>query len=140
RVVTNNLSAEYGTRMGGQVFVNIKSGTNAVHGTAFEFLRNSVLDGTNFFANANGSGKPPYKQNQFGGTVGGPVRKNKTFFFGSYEGTRTRLGQSFTSTVPVAEVRDGNSNRIRPVYDPRTTAGTAASFTRQPFAGNIIPK
>ncbi len=140
RVVTNNLSAEYGTRMGGQVFVNIKSGTNAVHGTVFEFLRNSALDGTNFFANANGSAKPPYKQNQFGGTVGGPIRKDKTFFFGSYEGTRTRLGNSFVSTVPVLEVRDGNFNRIRPVYDPATTLGTAASFTRQPFAGNIVPK
>ncbi len=140
RVVTNNLSAEYGTRMGGQVFVNIKSGTNTVHGTAFEFLRNSALDGTNFFANANGSPKPAYKQNQFGGTVGGPIRKDKTFFFGSYEGTRTRLGRSFVSTVPVPEVRDGNFNRIRPVYDPATTVGLPASFTRQPFAGNIVPK
>src|SRR5216684_3271053 len=86
RVVTNNLSAEYGNRMGGQVFVNIKSGTNALHGTAFEFLRNANLDGTNFFANRSGSPKPPYKQNQFGGTVGGPIRKDRTFFFASYEG------------------------------------------------------
>ena len=70
RVVTNNLSAEYGNRMGGQVFVNIKSGTNSLHGTLFEFLRNSDLDGTNFFANRVGSPKPAYKQNQFGGTVG----------------------------------------------------------------------
>jgi hypothetical protein len=140
RVVTNNLSAEYGTRMGGQVFVNIKSGTNAVHGTLFEFLRNADLDGTNFFANRSGSPKPSYKQNQFGGTIGGPVRKDKTFFFASYEGTRTRLGRSFTSTVPVQEVRDGNFNRIRPVFDPATTVGTPASFTRQPFPGNIIPK
>ena len=62
RVVTNNLSAEYGNRMGGQVFVNIKSGTNALHGTLFEFLRNANLDGTNFFANRSGSPKPPYKQ------------------------------------------------------------------------------
>jgi len=140
RVVTNNLSAEYGTRMGGQVFVNIKSGTNQFHGTAFEFLRNSNLDGTNFFANRAGNKKPTYKQNQFGGTFGGPVRKDKTFFFGSYEGTRTRLGRSFVSTVPVDELRRGDFNRIRPVFDPATTAGTAASFTRQPFPGNIIPQ
>lgn len=140
RVVTNNLSAEYGNRMGGQVFVNIKSGTNQVHGSAYEFLRNANLDGTNFFANRVGAKKPPYKQNQFGGTVGGPVRKDKTFFFASFEGTRTRLGRSFTSTVPVLEERNGDFNRIRPVYDPATTLGTAASFTRQPFAGNIIPK
>ena len=140
RVVTNNLSAEYGNRMGGQVFVNIKSGTNSLHGTLFEFLRNSDLDGTNFFANRSGSPKPPYRQNQFGGTVGGPIKKDKIFFFGSYEGTRTRLGHSFTSTVPVLEVRDGNFNRIRPVYDPATTQGTPASFTRQPFPGNTVPK
>lgn len=78
RVVTNNLSAEYGTRMGGQVFVNIKSGTNQFHGTAFEFLRNSNLDGTNFFANRAGNKKPAYKQNQFGGTFwrAGEERQN----------------------------------------------------------------
>jgi hypothetical protein len=140
RVVTNNLSAEYGTRMGGQVFVNIKSGTNQIHGTAFEFLRNSTLDGTNFFANRSGAPKPDYKQNQFGGTIGGPIRKDRTFIFASFEGTRTRLGHSFVSTVPVMEVRDGDFNRIRPVYDPATTAGTAASFTRQAFPGNVIPK
>ncbi|MBI2689620.1 MAG: TonB-dependent receptor [Acidobacteria bacterium] len=139
RVVTNNLSAEYGTRMGGQVFVNIKSGTNQLHGSAFEFLRNSNLDGTNFFANRAGNTKPTYKQSQFGGTFGGPVRKDKTFFFGSYEGTRTRLGRSFVSTVPVDELRRGDFNRIRPVYDPATTVGTAASFTRQPFPGNVVP-
>ena len=139
RVVTNNLSAEYGTRMGGQVFVNIKSGTNQLHGTAFEFLRNSTLDGTNFFANRAGNQKPTYKQNQFGGTFGGPVRKDKTFFFGSYEGTRTRIGRSFVSTVPVDELRRGDFNRIRPIFDPATTVGTAASFTRQQFPGNVIP-
>ena len=139
RVVTNNLSAEYGTRMGGQVFVNIKSGTNQLHGTAFEFLRNSNLDGTNFFANRAGNKKPAYKQNQFGGTFGGPVRKDQTFFFGSFEGTRTRIGRSFVSTVPVDELRRGDFNRIRPVFDPATTVGTAASFTRQPFPGNVIP-
>ncbi len=140
RVVTNNLSAEYGTRMGGQVFVNIKSGTNELHGGAFEFLRNSNLDGTNFFANRNSAAKPPYRQNQFGGTIGGPIRKDKTFFFGSYEGTRTRLGRSFTSTVPVSQILDGDFNRIRPVFDPATTVGTATSFTRRPFPGNIVPR
>jgi len=77
RVVTNNLSAEYGGRMGGQVFVNIKSGTNELHGSLFEFLRNSDLDGTNFFANRNRATKPPYKQSQFGGTAGGPIRKTR---------------------------------------------------------------
>jgi hypothetical protein len=140
RVVTNNLSAEYGTRMGGQVFVNIKSGTNQFHGTVYEFLRNSSLDGTNFFANRSGAQKPPYRQNQFGATIGGPIKKDKTFFFFSYEGTRTRLGRSFNPTVPVTEVREGNFNRIRPVFDPATTVGTPTSFTRQAFPGNTIPR
>lgn len=140
RVVTNNLSAEYGTRMGGQVFVNIKSGTNEIHGTAFEFLRNSALDGTNFFANRSGAQKPAYKQNQFGGTFGGPIRKNRTFLFASFEGTRTRLGHSFSSTVPVLEERNGDFSRIRPIFDPATTVGNAAKFTRDAFPGSIIPK
>jgi hypothetical protein len=140
RVVTNNLSAEYGTRMGGQVFVNIKSGTNEIHGTAFEFLRNSKLDGTNFFANRAGRTKPTYKQNQFGGTFGGPVKKDRTFYFASFEGTRTRLGRSFTSTVPTDDIRNGDFNRVRPVFDPATTVGNPASFTRQPFPGNVVPR
>lgn len=140
RVVTNNLSAEYGYRMGGQVFVTTRSGTNQIHGTGYEFLRNDKLDGTNFFANANGAGKPPYKQNQFGGTMGGPIWKNHTFLFGSFEGTRIRLGDSFISTVPTALERQGDFSGIRPIFDPATTAGTGANMTRQVFPGNVIPK
>jgi hypothetical protein len=140
RVVTNNLSAEYGHRMGGQVFVTIKSGTNRFHGTAFEFLRNDALDGTNFFANRSGAPKPTYRQNQFGGTLGGPIKKDRTFFFASFEGSRIRLGQSFVSTVPPLEVRQGEFSRIRPVFDPATTQGSGASMTRQPFPGNVIPR
>ncbi len=102
KVVMNNFSAEYGDRMGGQIIVNLKSGTNEFHGSAFEFLRNSSFDGTNFFANRSGAKKPAFRQNQFGGTAGGPIVKNRTFFFGSYEGTRIRLGRSFTSSVPTA--------------------------------------
>src|ERR1041385_7017511 len=113
KVVTNNLSAEYGGRMGGTVLVNLKSGTNQLHGTAFEFLRNDKLDGTNFFANRAGAGKPEYRQNQFGGTLGGPIRKNRSFLFGSFEGTRIRTGTSSISTVPTADERNGDFSRIR---------------------------
>src|SRR5436305_429625 len=91
KVITNNLSAEYGGRMGGAVLVTIKSGTNQLHGTAYEFLRNDLLDGTNFFANRSGASKPEYRQNQFGGTMGGPIIKNKLFPFGSFDGTRIRM-------------------------------------------------
>src|SRR5207253_8922610 len=137
---TNNLSAEYGGRMGGTVLVNVKSGTNQLHGTAFEFLRNDKLDGTNFFANRNGASKPVYRQNQFGGTLGGPIRRNRTFLFGSFEGSRIRLGTSSTSTVPTIEERAGDFSKIRAVYDPQSTTGTGAAMTRRPFPGFIIPR
>ena len=141
KVVTNNISAEYGGRMGGAVIVSIKSGTNQLHGSVFEFLRNEKLDGTNFFANRSGARKPSYRQNQFGATFGGPIRKNKTFFFGSFEGTRIRTGTSSISTVPTADQRNnGDFSRIRNIFDPATTAGTGASMTRQPFPGNLVPK
>jgi outer membrane receptor protein involved in Fe transport len=140
KVITNNFSAEYGTRMGGTVLVTIKSGTNQLHGTAYEFLRNDKLDGTNFFANRSGAKKPEYRQNQFGGTVGGPIRKNKTFLFGSFDGTRIRSGTSTISTVPTLAERDGDFSKIRNIFDPQTTKGTGASMTRTMFPGNLIPK
>ncbi|MEO7143334.1 MAG: TonB-dependent receptor, partial [Bryobacteraceae bacterium] len=139
KVVTNNNSAEYGYRMGGTVIVETKSGTNGVHGSAYEFLRNDKLDGANFFA--VGQPKPPFKQNQFGGTVGGPVIKNRTFFFGSYEGTRIRQGTSAISTIPTDAERNGNfSAATGVIYDPATTqANGSGGYTRSPFPGNVIP-
>ena len=140
KVITNNLSAEYGSRMGGTVLVTIKSGTNQLHGTAYEFLRNDAFDGTNFFANRNGAAKPEYRQNQFGGTLGGPIRKNKLFVFGSFDGTRIRSGTSAISTLPTAAERTGDFSKIRNIFDPLTTLGTGATMTRQMFPGDIIPK
>ena len=143
KVVTNNNSAEYGYRMGGKVLVSTRSGTNELHGSLYEFLRNQKFDGTNFFANRSGSRKPTLRQNQFGATLGGPVLKNRTFYFFSYQGTRIRRGRSFTSTVPSALARSGDFsregvNRDR-VYDPQTTTGTGTAARRQPFASNLIP-
>src|SRR5215831_12706321 len=140
RVVTNNLSAEYGGRMGGTVLVNLKSGTNQLHGTAFEFLRNDALDGTNFLANRNGVKKPVYRQNQFGGTLGGPIKRNRTFLFGSFEGTRIRTGTTSTSTVPTVEERSGDFSKVLAIYDPLTTSGTGAAMTRRPFPNAVIPR
>ncbi|MBI3681931.1 MAG: carboxypeptidase regulatory-like domain-containing protein [Acidobacteria bacterium] len=143
KVVTNNNSAEFGYRMGGKVVVSTKSGSNEMHGTVYEFLRNDKFDGTNFFANRSGSKKPTLRQNQFGGTVGGPVLKNRTFYFFSYQGTRIRRGRSFLSTVPSALARQGDvslegTNRNR-IFDPLTTTGTGADARRLPFANNRIP-
>jgi hypothetical protein len=96
RILTNNFDSEYGDYSGGIVNVVTKSGTNSLHGTAFEFLRNTLLDARNFFSPERGF----YRQNQFGGTVGGPVRKNKMFFFADYQGTRQNQGVD-TGLIPV---------------------------------------
>jgi hypothetical protein len=152
RVQTSNNTAEYGRYTGGVVNIASRGGTNEFHGTAYEYLRNKVLNATDFFANKSGAGKPPFVQNQFGGAVGGPIRKDKTFFFVNYEGFRARQGALFTRTVPLPEQYNGNfSNYLNgsgaqiPIYDPNTQCGAygnpACSGTTQrtPFAGNIIP-
>ncbi len=103
QVLTSSYSAEYG-QGGGAIFNAVtKSGTNELHGTAFEFLRNNVLDARNFF-NAE---KLPFQRNQFGGSLGGPLRKDSTFLFGSYEGLRRREGTSTLFTVPSPDARQG---------------------------------
>jgi hypothetical protein len=105
RVLTNNFDAEYGNYSGGIVNVVTKSGTNGLHGSAFEFLRNTALDAKNFFS----SERAKFNQNQFGGTVGGPIAKNKIFFFGDYQGTRTREGvDTGLISVPSVANRTGN--------------------------------
>jgi len=108
KVLTNNTSAEFGYSTGAKVLVTTKGGTNQFHGSLYEFLRNDAFDATNFFANRSGAKKPVFKQNQFGGTVGGPILKNRAFFFFSYQGTRRRIG-----ILPDAreELRDA---RLRP--------------------------
>jgi len=106
KVQTNNFGADIG-RGGAVVNVVLKSGTNQFHGSAFEFLRNSALDAKNYF---DSSSQPiaPFKQNQFGGTFGGPIVKNKTFFFADYQGTRIRQAQTYVSVVPPLSERGGN--------------------------------
>ena len=143
KVVTNNFSAEYGYRMGPKVLVSIKSGTNQLHGSLFEFIRNDKLDAANFFANRSGSAKPTLRQNQFGGTIGGPIVKNKTFGFFSYQGTRIRIGSSLFANVPSALARSGDFSQerlnINKVYDPASTSGTGAAAIRQRFPNDVIP-
>lgn len=99
RVDSNNYPAEYGTGTGGQISVVTKSGGNQFHGSAFEYLRNSALDSSNFFDNIVGQ-KSPLKLNQFGGSLGGPIKKDKLFFFGSFEGYRLRAAVNAVEAVP----------------------------------------
>jgi hypothetical protein len=108
RIITNNFDAEYGNYSGGQVNVVTKSGTNQFHGDLFEFNRNTALNARNYFATS----APKFIQNQFGGTVGGPIKRDKVFFFGDYQGTRTIQAPTQTTTVP-----DGTINSQTGNYD-----------------------
>jgi len=136
KVQTAASSAEYGRTSGGVVNIVIKSGTNEFHGTAFEFLRNDVLDATDFFTNFFGEKKTPLRRNQFGASIGGPVIKNKTFFFGNYEGFRERRGRTRSFTAPTAPMRAGDFSALAPVHDPFDLDDTG---NRPPFPGNVIP-
>jgi hypothetical protein len=128
KVVTSPYSAEYGRSPGAAVSVSTKSGTNAIHGTAYEYYRNDALDANDFFSNRAHSPKPPNDQNQFGGNVGGPLIENKAFFFGDYEGTRITRGVTRITSVPTADQRAGVFTT--PIKDPTTGL---------PFANNTIP-
>jgi hypothetical protein len=104
-VVSDTYGAEYGKRSGGQISVVTQSGTNQLHGSLFEFMRNSAFDARNYYDNTVGT--PPFKRNQFGGALGGPIRKDKIFIFGNYEQFEQRLGISSKSFVPDANMRQG---------------------------------
>src|SRR5207244_3392225 len=122
-VVQHSYGAEYGKVAGGQISIVTTSGTNQLHGSAFEYLRNSALDAARWEDNAFGSGlRPPFKRNQFGGALGGPLKRDKTFLFGNYEGFRQRLAISDVTTVP-----DGNARKgVLPCNLIFTTAATPA--------------
>jgi TonB dependent receptor len=120
----------------------IKSGTNEFHGTAFEFLRNSELDARGYFEPAD-QPKAPFRQNQFGGTLGGPIKRNKLFFFGDYQGTHIGTSKTYISTVPIpAEIGGDFSALIAEgvqIYDPKSTTVVNGNVARRPFPGNFIP-
>jgi len=129
RVQTNLYNAEVGRTPGGVVNIVTKSGTNTSHGSVYEFFRNDSLDARNFFSTTGP--KPKYRQNQFGGSLGGPLKKDRTFFFGDYEGLRVVQGVTNVSTVPTpAQIRGDFSDWPIPIIDPDTGAQ---------FPGNVIP-
>ena len=148
-VQTNSVSAEFGRLGGGVINLVTKNGTNDLHWTLFEFHRNSALDATNFFTNRSGGKKGSFRRNQFGGNVGGPIVKNKTFFFVNYEGNWQGTASPSTFTVPLPEWRQGNFSNLKNsagqpiiIYDPLTTKpdpNNPGRFTRDPFTNNIIP-
>jgi hypothetical protein len=131
KVQTSTYSAEFGRSSGGVVNIQVKSGTNDFHGNLFEFLRNDKFDANDFFNNKSGRAKPPFRQNQFGGTLGGRIVRDRTFFFMDYQGWRIRQAQTYQSSVPTAAMRNGDFSAIRrPIYD---------ALSRAPFEGNRIP-
>src|SRR5690349_22621180 len=138
KVKTSTFSAEFGHAAGAVVNASIKSGTNQFHGTAFEFLRNDAFDARDFFASPTAP-KPLLRQNQFGGTLGGPILRNKLFFFGSFERTRTNSGDTQVLTVPSQAVKGGNFAGQPVIYDPDTTTPSGSGFARTAFAGSVIP-
>ncbi|HTR25823.1 MAG TPA: TonB-dependent receptor [Terriglobales bacterium] len=122
RVVTNNVAAEYGNYAGGIINLTTKSGTNGFHGTAYEYLRNKVLNANDYFSNEAGLARVPLIQNQFGGTIGGPIRKDKTFFFFGYEYEKLKTGTLVTTTVPTSDELGGDFTAagLPVIYDPTT--------------------
>ncbi len=138
-VVTNSFDAEQGLAGGAAINVQIKSGTNELHGSAFEYYNSNATKAKPFFLPA-GQRNPKYVFNQYGGSVGGPIIKNKLFYFASYEATRDRRFASGLANIPTVAMRNGDLSGAaagRPIFDPAT--GTADNFDRSPFPGNIIP-
>jgi hypothetical protein len=121
-VLTTNYSAEYGRTSGGVISAITKTGTNQFHGSVYEFLRNASLDAANYIDDINGNPKPPFRRNQFGASFGGPIRKDKTFFFADYEGVRQGLGSTQVSTVPTP-ANIATATAMLPFLNPAVTTG-----------------
>ena len=153
QVMANNLPPEFGNTINGVINIATKSGTNEFHGSAYEYLRNKLLNASAFFSNAADLPRPAYTQNQYGANVGGRIIRNKTFFFAAWEAYSIRQGTNVSYTVPTAAERAGDFSNLRtaagaviPIYDPATTCGqsgtpacAAGQAERTPFPGNIIP-
>jgi len=142
KVETNNFPAEFGHAAGSVVNTALKNGSNEFHGVFFEFLRNNVFDANNYFTNLAGLPRPPFHQNQFGATLGGPILKKKLFFFVDYQGTRqsTTSGNSISNLPPAAfRTGDFSTSPIK-IYDPTTRhIGPNGTVVATQFPGNRIP-
>lgn len=157
KVMTNTYDAQYGRFGGGVVNTTLKSGSTEWRGNIFEFFRNAAFDANYFQNNATGQPKPKHNQHQFGGIVGGPIRKDKDYIFASFEGWRERIGFPSLQSVPPDQLRAGNFSALGvTIYDPATTHtcgsrpgetdafctvnGARRTFVRDPFPGNVIPQ
>ena len=137
KVLTNSFSAEYGETSGAVMLSTTKSGTNEIHGSAFEFLQNDKLNAGNYYT----ATRPTLRRNQYGGTIGGPVVRNKTFFFSDAQFTKQRGTLAFTNlTVPTPAFRNGDFSTLpNIIYDPASTRTVGGAVVRDPFTGNRLP-
>lgn len=144
KILTHNANAEFGNALGSTTNIITRSGTNSVHGALWEFLRNDAFDATNYFA----ARTEPLKQNQFGATIGGPIRKDKTFFFGFYEGFRNHQGETDSSTVPSRAERQGDFSALCTAQDGGFVGGFCQNpndqlfnvFLNKPYPNNQLPR
>ncbi|MPY88207.1 MAG: hypothetical protein GEU99_09810 [Luteitalea sp.] len=149
KVEVNTLSAEYGRFSGGVINMVTKSGTNQIHGSSYWFHRDDALDANNFFANRAGLEKSGFKRDQYGGSLGGPLVRDRTFWFVGFERTNSRSQDVFTGTVPPEAWRRGDFSNLRDangqpitIYDPATLRedpNNPGQFIRDPFPNNVIP-
>jgi len=141
RIITHGANAEFGDALGSTTNIITRSGTNQLHGTLWEFLRNDALDANNYFAQT----KEPLKQNQFGVTAGGPIKKDKTFIFGFYEGFRNRQGETALTTVPSVKQRGGDFSELCPEgFEDGFCKNPAHQlfnvFANAPYPNNQVPQ
>ena len=141
RIITHSANAEFGNALGSTTNIITRSGTNHIHGTLWEFLRNDALDANNYFAQT----KEPLKQNQFGATIGGPIKKDKTFYFGFYEGFRNRQGETALTTVPSLKQRTGDFSELCPEGFTGGFCNNPAHqlfnvFANAPYSYNQVPE
>src|SRR5260370_5063879 len=138
KVQASTYAAEFGRSPGAQINIATKAGSNQLHGVLYEYLRNNDLDAKNFFDRPGPI--PGYKRNQYGVAAGGPIKKNKTFYFGNFEGARIRQGITKVATEPTSAMKNGDFSALSTViYDPTSLHSLNNVLTRNPFAGNIIP-
>ncbi|MGO4209324.1 carboxypeptidase regulatory-like domain-containing protein [Terriglobus sp. 2YAB30_2] len=144
RVMTSNFNAEFGEAAGAITTVSTKSGSNRFHGSVWEFLRNDIMNANSYFAKQNNIRRAPYRRNTFGATLGGPIVRERTFFFADYQGIRQSVPQTYTTTLPTlaqrAMVRTGNFAGFgTQLYNPYSTTTVGGATTRAAFAGNQVP-
>src|ERR1700730_173923 len=136
-VEANNVPAEFGRFNGGVVNVATRSGSNAVHGSLFEYFRNEALNSRNYFASTTAR-KPEYRRNLYGATLGAPIIHDKLFFLGDYQGVKQLIGVTRISTIPTMPMRQGIFTGVSKIFDPTTTRTVAGKFVRQEFPNDVI--